>query len=1086
MKIKLFVFIIMLIILTCLNLESKIEDMLRELDQSKIHDVGLINLRVSNHGTWGANGNEWPSLEYPSNSGIDWLRIGSLWFGAKKVRRNFMGQKLYWLHWPPLDEDDIVAENEPGWTPDLQLVVDTLTTVGYDGDYDLWEFLPAYNPLEEDALGGQYQMYNSSDIVVEISIIEQKRGFDDDGDGLIDEDPIGYAFPFRAGDELPPVFSVYGGEWLHNSQGSYGTDIITDNYDIWFPFEYVDLADDFNENYNFTHPKDDDCDGLYEEDGYPVSEQDFISYYYDYSPFGTGPERDLGAGAEENHHGYVEQLNIRVRQMSHQWSYNYLSNIIFLEFSITNMNNQDDLYDCTAGFFVDPEIGPQYWNEADRRYDDVSSYVSGEGYEFAYAYDADFDNGLSTGYTGTMLCSPDPDEFVFNCWTWDLGNGPDDSNPLELNPIGITSNEKYWLLTGRNPDDNRFISLREFPGTQVNYPCDTRYLYTIYGDMQGMTNPTNSSWNIGPFQTMKIVIALFADEEYLAFQNQALWVKTIYGNSQSLAGSCLPDTINHFAGPVPPKAPKLFAELDENQNDIYLYWENRSEIDNYDTFQVHQALMGWQDHIPGIDSYAIGADTTGMPEEYWPNNWGIDNINALVNPWTGYRLRHDFQGYSLWGKPGSSANDQWILYSKYDKIDTAQDMQDYMVNYGTGYFIDFGGDLGIDTGLPNQQIAVTEDQQYYHYDEMYELVPYQIGETISGFPIYDATKQIENIPPDIYSWNWYDQSSWFKHPDMRDDIYLALYDEILIPLENHLGGNYVNNGIENPDHIKDRLARRYYVDDINDPPWDLNYNVSVTAWDRGMPANNIQSLDSGKWINTISLITIPNDFIVWPGDTNYSGNVDENDIDAIAIFWKEEGDPRSSISFEWIGNDIPDNWIEPYAPLADCNGDGEVNITDVLALCLNWWKSHETFSSCVSFSDEELLEKRDNFIEIYNSLGNSNIEIRIKNHIAEKFNLPLIEIIAVNKLYNNFPNPFNPTTMIKYSIAEKGNVELSIYNIKGQLVKKYQKDNQDSGSYSTIWNGLDMNNKKVSSGIYFYKLENNRKTIDTKKMLLIK
>ena len=229
-----------------------------------------------------------------------------------------------------------------------------------------------------------------------------------------------------------------------------------------------------------------------------------------------------------------------------------------------------------------------------------------------------------------------------------------------------------------------------------------------------------------------------------------------------------------------------------------------------------------------------------------------------------------------------------------------------------------------------------------------------------------------------------------------------------------------------------------------------------------------------------------NEIFIWPGDTDNNCIVDEGDIDAIAVYWNEEGDSRNSISFEWVAHNIPANWIEPLAPLADCNGDGIVNITDVLALCLNWEKSHETYSNLVSFSADELMDKKDNFVEIYNSLGNSNIEIQIRNHIAERFDLPFIEVVEVNRLYNNYPNPFNPTTKIRYSIADKGNIELSIYNIKGQLVRRFQKNDQNPGNYSIVWNGLDMNNNKVSSCMYFYKLENDGKTIDTKKMLLIK
>jgi len=88
-------------------------------------------------------------------------------------------------------------------------------TVGFDGDKGLYEFLPAYNPLETSPLGTQFSQYNNYDIVMSASIRSQRRGVDDDGDGFIDEDPIGYGFPFRAFDELPTVFSDYGGDYFN-------------------------------------------------------------------------------------------------------------------------------------------------------------------------------------------------------------------------------------------------------------------------------------------------------------------------------------------------------------------------------------------------------------------------------------------------------------------------------------------------------------------------------------------------------------------------------------------------------------------------------------------------------------------------------------------------------------------------------------------------------------------------------------------------------------------------------------------------------------------------------------------------------
>jgi predicted outer membrane repeat protein len=85
----------------------------------------------------------------------------------------------------------------------------------------------------------------------------------------------------------------------------------------------------------------------------------------------------------------------------------------------------------------------------------------------------------------------------------------------------------------------------------------------------------------------------------------------------------------------------------------------------------------------------------------------------------------------------------------------------------------------------------------------------------------------------------------------------------------------------------------------------------------------------------------------------------------------------------------------------------------------------------------------------------------------------------------NYPNPFNPETKILFSIPEESNVELSIYNIKGQKVKQLVSDLLSPDQYSVVWNSKDDNGKVVSSGIYFYKLKAKNKEI-IKKMLLLK
>ncbi len=96
------------------------------------------------------------------------------------------------------------------------------------------------------------------------------------------------------------------------------------------------------------------------------------------------------------------------------------------------------------------------------------------------------------------------------------------------------------------------------------------------------------------------------------------------------------------------------------------------------------------------------------------------------------------------------------------------------------------------------------------------------------------------------------------------------------------------------------------------------------------------------------------------------------------------------------------------------------------------------------------------------------------------------EIIPTEIQLSNYPNPFNPATKIHYSIKEKSNVRIDVYNLKGQLVKLLINGQQNAGDHSVIWNGKDDNGNKVSSGIYFYKLNVNGEEKAVSKCVLLK
>jgi hypothetical protein len=89
------------------------------------------------------------------------------------------------------------------------------------------------------------------------------------------------------------------------------------------------------------------------------------------------------------------------------------------------------------------------------------------------------------------------------------------------------------------------------------------------------------------------------------------------------------------------------------------------------------------------------------------------------------------------------------------------------------------------------------------------------------------------------------------------------------------------------------------------------------------------------------------------------------------------------------------------------------------------------------------------------------------------------------KLFNNYPNPFNPTTEISFDLPQTAQVKLEVYNLKGQKVKTLANSKMDKGTHSVIWQGKDNHNKPVASGIYLYKITAGEEKI-SKRMLLLK
>jgi len=118
--------------------------------------------------------------------------------------------------------------------------------------------------------------------------------------------------------------------------------------------------------------------------------------------------------------------------------------------------------------------------------------------------------------------------------------------------------------------------------------------------------------------------------------------------------------------------------------------------------------------------------------------------------------------------------------------------------------------------------------------------------------------------------------------------------------------------------------------------------------------------------------------------------------------------------------------------------------------------------------------------------------VKVKDPTTETASKKEVSRVSLPKSFalgQNFPNPFNPSTTIAFDIPENReegvDVQLNIYNIRGQLVRSLVNEVKTPGHYSVQWNGMNEKGDVVSSGVYFYRIKAGDYTA-TRKMVLLK
>ncbi|MCB5231153.1 MAG: T9SS type A sorting domain-containing protein [Candidatus Cloacimonas sp.] len=207
---------------------------------------------------------------------------------------------------------------------------------------------------------------------------------------------------------------------------------------------------------------------------------------------------------------------------------------------------------------------------------------------------------------------------------------------------------------------------------------------------------------------------------------------------------------------------------------------------------------------------------------------------------------------------------------------------------------------------------------------------------------------------------------------------------------------------------------------------------------------------------------------------------------AIALQNKPTLYPPRDLEAEFATGVVNLTWNAPNVPATLDNEDG----------------SRAELLSYDVYRDHEKINKRPVFETTYvdENVSLDNVYLYYVKAVfmegdSERSNIQIVDLVAVEEdivaiplvtgLKKNYPNPFNPDTNISFDIAEAGDVSIVIYNSRGQKVKSLLNEYVGVGSHTAHWDGRDDNNRPVSSGIYFYRMQKGSYN-SSKKMIMMK
>jgi protocatechuate 3,4-dioxygenase beta subunit len=238
------------------------------------------------------------------------------------------------------------------------------------------------------------------------------------------------------------------------------------------------------------------------------------------------------------------------------------------------------------------------------------------------------------------------------------------------------------------------------------------------------------------------------------------------------------------------------------------------------------------------------------------------------------------------------------------------------------------------------------------------------------------------------------------------------------------------------DNVYDPSEAKKITVNEEQPVTGIDFTLSPILWMRGCPECDLTNLEQAGGGQIFGKVTDGNDKVVQ---------------NASIYLLDDRGEP---VSF------------------AQSNAEGVYELRSVPPGSYRIKATHLNFKSIFNNGATDFADAR--VIEVGNSPLEINFELDSITGIKDNRSVP-----KSIKLYDNYPNPFNPTTTIRFDLPRASEVYLKVFNILGEEMAVLVSENLPAGSYSYNWDALNL-----TSGVYFYRLQAGE-FVETKKMILM-